>query len=362
MITPSTYEYAVLLAIGSMICWGSWANTLKLTGRWRFELYYFDFAIGFLITAMLAAVTFGSMGPLNSVADNLDFAGNTQKAYALAGGAIFNLANMLLVAAISMAGLAVAFPVGIGLALAVGVFWNYLLNPHGDAYLLAGGVVLVVAGMAVNGMAYGAYAAQKRRAAQPAAPEAAGGGKTRPAVSGKGVRPPAKKDEGPPRALLLCLAGGFLMGSFYPLVTLSMTGEVVKLTPYTSAAMFAIGVFLSTFVFSLYFMNLPVQGSPVKPAAYLSGTMRQHLLGMLGGAVWCVGAVCNFVASVSPEKQAVGPAISFGIGQGAVVVSALWGLFAWREFAGAGPAVRTRLIAMTGLFAAGIAMLCLAAR
>lgn len=213
MITPSTYEYAVLLAIGSMICWGSWANTLKLTGRWRFELYYFDFAIGFLITAMLAAVTFGSMGPLNSVADNLDFAGNTQKAYALAGGAIFNLANMLLVAAISMAGLAVAFPVGIGLALAVGVFWNYLLNPHGDAYLLAGGVVLVVAGMAVNGMAYGAYAAQKRRAAQPAAPEAAGGGKTRPAVSGKGVRPPGEEGRGP-AARAAALSGGRVSDGF----------------------------------------------------------------------------------------------------------------------------------------------------
>ena len=110
MILPTTYLAALLLSILTMICWGSWANTQKFSGKWRFELFYYDYALGLLITATILAFTFGTFGSELSFMDNMAIAGKKQMAFALAAGVIFNLANMLLVAAIAVAGLSVAFP------------------------------------------------------------------------------------------------------------------------------------------------------------------------------------------------------------------------------------------------------------
>ncbi len=158
MLIPQTYAGALILIILSMICWGSWANTFKLAGKWRFELFYYDYSLGVLLAAIIAAYTFGSMGDELSFSDNMIVAGKRNMAYALAGGVVFNLANMLLVAAISVAGLAVAFPIGIGLALVVGVVWNYFLNPQGNPILLTAGVVLVVGAIIVDALAYATHA------------------------------------------------------------------------------------------------------------------------------------------------------------------------------------------------------------
>ena len=333
MIIPGTYIAALLLTVLTMLCWGSWANTFKLAGKWRFELFYFDYSLGVLVAALVAAFTFGSFGDELSFRDNMDMAGKTQMAYAFAGGVVFNLANMLLVAAISLAGMAVAFPVAIGLALVIGVCWNYFLNPQGNPWLLAGGVALVVVAIVIDALAYAAHAAAQRK------------GKTR---------------KGGARGLLLCLVSGLLMGSFYPLVAISMRGEIVGLIPYSASVVFAIGVFLSTFLFNLYFMNLPVEGPTLKIGAYFRGTRRQHLLGLAGGMIWSIGAVSNFVASSAPKAVHVGPAISYAIGQGATLVSALWGLLVWKEFAGASPKVRLRLALMLIFFVLGLALLSLA--
>jgi glucose uptake protein len=331
MLLPTTYAAALLLSILSMICWGSWANTFKLSKNWRFELFYFDYALGVLMAALIAAFTFGSIGDELSFSDNLLIAGKRQMAYAVVGGVVFNLANMLLVAAISLSGLAVAFPVGIGLALVIGVFWNYLLQPAGNPALLFGGAAVVVLAIVVDAMAYRNHA-----------------------VSSK--VPTARFST---KGLVLSLVSGVLMGSFYPLVQMSRVPDI-GLGPYTAAVLFACGVFGSTFIFNLYFMNLPVQGEPVALGAYFRGSARNHLLGIAGGLIWCVGAIANFVASSAPREVNVSPATSYALGQGATMISALWGLLVWKEFAGAAPRVRTLLAVMIVLFLVGLGMVSVA--
>jgi glucose uptake protein len=352
-----------------MLCWGSWANTFKLSGKWRFELFYFDYSLGVLAAAVIAALTFGSLGNELSFTDNLLITGKTQLAWGIGAGVVFNLANMLLVAAISIAGMAVAFPVGIGLALVVGVIWNYLLNPQGNPALLAGGVALVVIAIILDAMAYSAYArGHKKRV--PAPPPAVAAGSTanppaakaapRPSSSRTAVvkkKPVAKKTGG--KGILLCLISGVLMGSFYPMVELGKAGEN-GLGAYSVAFVFAIGVFVSTFVFNVYFMNLPVEGEPVAFSEYFKGTGKQHLLGIFGGMIWCIGTVANFVAASAPKEVQVGPAISYAIGQGATMISALWGLLVWKEFAGAEGRVVRLIALMLFFFLAGLTLLSMA--
>ena len=335
MILPATYATALLLTILSMLCWGSWANAFKLAGKWRFELFYFDYALGVAVTAFIAALTFGSMGADLSFSDNLMIASKRQMVFGFGAGGIFNLANMLLVAAISVAGMAVAFPVGIGLALVIGVVLNYLINPQGNPKLLFAGAALVVAAIIVDAMAYGAHAASSRTGDTNAAPRKAGKG------------------------ILLSLVSGILMGLFYPLVELSKIGDY-GLGPYTVAVVFGLGVFCSTFVFNIYFMNLPVEGEPVEFGEYFRGRPSQHLLGLAGGAIWCVGMVANFVAASAPPQVNVGPAISYAIGQGATMVSALWGLLVWREFAGATSKVVLLIVLMLVLFVSGLGLVSIA--
>ena len=314
-----------------MICWGSWANTFKLSKNWRFELFYFDYALGVLMAALISAYTFGSMGEELSFSDNLLIAGKRQMAYAVVGGVVFNLANMLLVAAISISGLAVAFPVGIGLALVIGVLWNYVLQPAGNAALLFGGAFVVVLAIIVDALAYRKHALLSKVST------------ARFSIKG----------------LVLSLISGVLMGSFYPLVQMSRVPDI-GLGSYTAAVLFAGGVFASTFIFNLYFMNLPVQGEPVALGAYFRGSVSNHLLGIAGGLIWCVGAIANFVASSVPREVNVSPATSYALGQGATMISALWGLLVWKEFAGAAPRVRTLLAVMIALFLVGLGMVSVA--
>jgi glucose uptake protein len=356
MIIPATYSAALLLMILSMLCWGSWANAFKLSGKWRFELFYFDYSFGVLLAAIVAAFTFGTMGEELSFRDNLSIASHTNMAYAFGAGIIFNLANMLLVAAISVAGLAVAFPVGIGLALVVGVVWNYILNPQGNLTLLASGVSLVMVAIVVDALAYRAHSASKPLVeAMAGAPGSAARSSSRPVR----IQRSAPRGKGGAKGILLSLLSGLLMGSFYPLVEVSKTGDL-GLGPYSVAVFFGVGVFLSTFIFNIYFMNLPVEGEPVALYQYFSGNARQHLLGLLGGIIWCTGAIANFVAASSPKSVQVGPAISYAIGQGATMVSALWGLLVWHEFKGASPKVRLLLGLMLVFFVGGLALLSLA--
>jgi len=342
MVLPDSYATALLITILSMICWGSWANTYKLAGKWRFELFYFDYAFGVLVAAVVAAFTFGSLGFDGFLfTDDLMRAGKRNMAYGFAGGVVFNLANMLLVAAISLAGLAVAFPVGIGLALIIGVIWNYLINPQGNPTLLFTGVAIVVVAIITDALAYRGHALAQAKQEVKA-------GRTKSVylkVSWKGI--------------VLSLVSGLLMGTFYPLVELGKRGEA-GLGPYAIAFVFALGVFGSTFVFNLFFMNLPVQGNPVEMLEYFRGTLQQHSLGIAGGIIWAAGTISNFVAASAPREVQVGPAISYALGQGATLVSAVWGLLVWKEFRGADSRVRLLLALMLVFFAAGLGLVSVA--
>lgn len=327
MFVPQTYAVALLMMAISMICWGSWANTQKATRAWRFELYYWDYVWGILLCTILIGFTFGRTDPSSpdSFLQNLRSASAVNLAYAFAGGVVFNVANLLLVAAIAIAGLAVAFPIGIGLALVIGSVLNYIITPHGNPQLLFGGIALVCAAIVLDAMAYR---------------KLSGGGK----VTRRGI--------------LLSLLCGVGMGMFYPFVARTLRVEDPgHLGPYTVALVFAVGVLISTFPLNVAFMRRPVNGPPVSSTDYFAGGAGLHFWGVLGGMIWCVGTISNFVASYA---RMVGPAISYALGQGATMVSAIWGVFVWKEFAGATPAVKRLLALMFVLFIVGLACVALA--
>jgi glucose uptake protein len=353
MYLPTTYVGALLLTIVSMICWGSWANTQKLSGKWRFELFYIDYAFGVLLCTLVAFFTLGAMNSAEITAmDTFALTGKMKMVYAFAGGVVFNLANILLVAAIAIAGLAVAFPVGIGLAMIIGVGWNYVINPQGNPRLLFTGAAIVLVAIIVDAIAYRLHSATRAANQLKREPVA-------PSRSRSQVAAPAPTKPGTAKGIIISIISGILMGSFYPLVELGRAGDD-GLRPYMDILIFTLGLFLSTFIFDFFFMLLPVQGEPVEPTQYFRGTRRQHLLGLAGGAIWCIGAIANFIASSAPKEVQVGPATSYALGQGATMVSALWGLLVWREFAGATTRVRVLLTAMLILFLAGLGLVSIA--
>jgi glucose uptake protein len=255
--------------------------------------------------------------------------------------------------------MAVAFPVGIGLALVVGVVWNYALNPQGHPVLLGAGVAIVVAAIVVDAIAYRIHGRQMAEA-EAAAMKAAAPDKSESRSRKSGGSHKARRRSA--KGIILSLICGLLMGSFYPLVQMAQEQSDLGfgLGPYSSAFVFAIGVYVSTWVFNLYFLNLPVQGKPISMLEYFHGTFKQHLLGIAGGLIWCAGTVANFAAASTPKEVQVGPAVSYAIGQGATMISALWGLLVWKEFAGAGKNVRLLLAIMLLLFIVGLTLISIA--
>lgn len=325
MYTPQTFSIALLMMVVSTICWGSWANTFKGTRGYRFELFYWDYILGVLVIALVFAFTLGSLH-----ADDSDFLSNVRSAdvsnivCALLAGMIFNVANVLLVAGIEMAGLAIAFPVSIGIALVVGVVMSYIQQPKGSPLLLAIAVVCAIAAVIFDGKAY-----QQLNRAETAA---------------------SRKSIG------VCVVAGLLMGLFAPLVGRALnTGHA--LSPYGISVLFTVGALLCCFVFNVYLMRKPLVGQPVNGRDYVSAGARNHALGIIGGGIWGVGMVFNFVAA-----SLTGVAISYAIGQAAPMVAAAWGIFVWKEFKGANSKARVYLTAMFALFILAIALVAQAYR
>ncbi|MGC1459579.1 MAG: GRP family sugar transporter [Steroidobacteraceae bacterium] len=328
MYVPVTFSIALLMTITSAVCWGSWANTFKVTRGYRFELFYWDYALGICLIALLLAFTMGSLHP-----NGMDFMSNLHSAdtanfyYAIVAGAIFNVANVLLVAGIDMAGLAVAFPLSIGIALAVGVILSYLQNPKGNAMLLGIAVVCAIVAVIFDGRAFKALNAARDSS-----------------TSSRTSR----------KSIVVCIVSGVLMGLFAPLVSHALnTGHAM--TPYTVGVFFALGALACCFVFNVYLMRRPLVGAPVNASGYLRTSAGNHLLGLLGGCIWGLGIVFNLVAS-----NLTGVAISYAIGQSAPMVAALWGVFVWHEFRGARTAARVNLVLMFAFFIAAIALVSLA--
>ena len=306
--------------IVSMLCWGSWANTIKVCPGYRFQLFYWDYVVGLFVGVFIWGLTLGSLGSLgHEFVTDLRQASQASILWAIAGGIVFNLANLLLVAAIEIAGLAVAFPVGIGLALIVGAVSSYIISPDGNPLMLFGGILLVVIAIVCDALAYRMREREHRTTSR--------------------------------RGLLISLVAGLLMGSFYPLVSHAMTLPSTP-GPYGTAFYFVVGVACCAVPFNYLLMRKPLDGQPsVTLPIYFKTPIRWHLWGVLGGAIWCTGAVCNFVAS---RAHIVGPAVSYSIGQGATMISAAWGVFVWREFAEAPPQSRRLLALMFLLFVLGL--------
>jgi glucose uptake protein len=309
MFTPSTFSVALLMMFTSAICWGSWANTYKGVKNYRFELFYWDYAVGIFVVSLIYALTLGSTGhDANSFLNNVRSADTSNIISTMVGGAIFNLANLLLVAAIDMAGLAIAFPVSIGIALVVGVVSSYILQPKGNAGLLAAGVICAVIAVILDGKAYGSL-------------KSAG-------------RPTSKK------SIVTCIVSGVLMGLWAPFVTRSMT-QGNMLGPYSVAVFLTLGALLSCLIWNIYFMKKPLIGDPVSFSEFFRGPAPGHVLGVLGGFIWGTGMVFNLVAA-----SFTGVAISYAIGQSAPMVAALWGVLVWKEFKGANSRARMFLVLM----------------
>jgi len=319
VLIVESYPIAVVLCVITMLCWGSWANTQKLASKeWRFQLFYWDYAIGVLLLSLVFSFTLGSFGPGGRpfLAD-LGQASGTAIWSALLGGIVFNLSNILLVAAIDIAGMAVAFPIGVGLALVLGVIINYVKLPVGDPVLLVAGVVGVVIAIILDALAYRRLPTDKQ-------------------TTTKGI--------------LISIAAGVLMGFFFRFVVASMATdfgnpEPGKLTPYTAVFIFSVGLLLSNFVWNSIVMKKPFVGDPVPYRDYFTkGNARLHLVGILGGLIWNVGMSLSIIAS-----GAAGPSISYGLGQGATMIAALWGVFIWKEFKDA-PKGTGRVLAMMFVF------------
>ena len=305
------------MMITSAICWGSWANTYKGVKNYRFELFYWDYAVGIFLISLILAFTMGSTGgDANSFLNNVHSADTTNIFSTMVGGAIFNLANLLLVAAIDMAGLAIAFPVAIGIALVVGVISSFALQPKGNAALLAAGVVCALIAVVLDGKAYGSLV-----------------------VAGRTV---SKKSIG------VCIVSGVLMGLWAPFVARAMTNGNT-LGPYSIAVFLTLGALLSCFIWNIYFMKHPLVGEPVGFSGFFSAPASGHMLGLLGGFIWGTGMVFNLVAA-----SFTGVAISYAIGQSAPMVAALWGVFAWKEFAGAPAKAKMYLTLMFVFYCLGI--------
>jgi glucose uptake protein len=317
MFTPSSLTIALMMMITSAICWGSWANTYKGVKNYRFELFYWDYAVGIFLISLVLALTMGSTGhDANSFLANVHSADTANIVSTMIGGAIFNLANLLLVAAIDMAGLSIAFPVSIGIALVVGVVLSYALQPKGNGTLLAVGVICALIAVILDGKAYGSLASIGRSVSK--------------------------------KSIITCIVSGVLMGLWNPFVAYGAT-RGNPLTPYSSVVFLTLGALLSCFVWNLYFMKRPLVGEPVGIGGFFRGPASGHLLGLLGGSVWGVGTVFNVVAGKSTSF-----AISYAIGQSAPMVAALWGVLAWREFAGAGSKAKLYLVLMFVFYAFAI--------
>lgn len=316
MFTPPSLTVALLMMITSAVCWGSWANTYKGVKNYRFELFYWDYAVGIFLISLVLALTMGSSGhDASSFLNNVHSADTSNIVSTLVGGAIFNLANLLLVAAIDMAGLAVAFPVSIGIALVVGVVLSYALQPKGNPMFLAVGVACALIAVILDGKAYDRL---------------------------------ARRQTASRKSIVTCVVSGVLMGLWAPFVTRSMT-HGNPLGPYGVAVFLTLGALLSCFIWNIYFMKKPLVGEPVNFSGFFKGPASGHLFGLAGGVIWGTGMVFNLVAA-----SFTGVAISYAIGQSAPMVAALWGVLAWREFAGSDSRAKFYLALMFIFYALAI--------
>ncbi len=327
MVLVQNYALAVFLCFIAMVCWGSWQNTQNLIGKeWRFELFYWDYSLGILAFALIMAFTFGSFGDQGrSFLPDLAQADPKNLLSSALGGFIWNIGTLLLVASISIAGMSVAFPIGGGIGWTLGILINYIGKPEGNPALLFGGTAVIILAILVSMQSYRKLADHQKK------------------PSFKGIA--------------LAFLAGLCIAFFYRFVASSMAtdfgpADAGKISSYTAVVFFSIGALISTIVLNPVFMARPVQGAPVKISEWSKGGTKAHLLGMLGGAIWCLGNSVSFMS-----VGAASPAISYGLSNAAPVVAALWGIFVWKEFRDAPKGTNMLLTLMFAFYLLGLVLI-----
>ncbi len=348
MILPATTLASLLLLILTLVCWGSWANTQKLVYKWRFELYYYDFALGVAIAVLIAVYAFGSANPQElTVSDNMLIAGYRKMAYALAAGLVVNLATIMLVAAISLSGMTVAFPLSFGVGLIVMSLTNFIGNSaSNNAALLFGGLVLILLAIVVDIVAYRSYLDEMANKS----------------ASGPMLDPGTKLPVRSPKAnlgMIMSVLSGIAWGFVFPLIDSSRSGDN-GVGPYGIAGLLGLGMVASTLLYVPFFVNFPVQGEPVQVRNYFKGTKKQHFWGIFGGIIWTVGLVAALVEAAAPAPARTSPGLASFLILAAPMLAVLWGLLVWREYRAAPQGVKMLQLGTIVLFLAGLGMIALA--
>ena len=342
MILPQSYAAVMFLTVLSLLCLGSWAALMKSWEKWRFEVFYLDFAIGLLLAAVVYAFTFGNLGydGFNFI-DDLQHAGKRQWMYVFGAGILFNLGNMLLMGAVSVAGMAVAFPIGLGVAILVGTGIALLGHPLANAPITGLGCLMILLSAVLSASCYRILATARLQA------EARAG-------HSKSTRRPT-----PIKGMILPAIAGLLIGGYTPLVEKARLGDL-GLGPYAVGAIFAFGVFFSSFVFDIFFMNLPVDGEPVEFTTFLTSPLKQHLTGWLSGILWFTGVLAAWICTSVPEQEQIGPLAHVTLSQASPVIAALWGILVFRELKEGDFRVKMMGILSPVLFLLGLALIGLA--
>jgi glucose uptake protein len=347
MVLPSTAFAVWILAIVSLLCLGSWANTLKLAGKWRFEYFYYDFLFGIVICAGVAALVLGSGRPQElTLQDNLLLVGYRKMAFALASGVVVNLGMLLLLAAVSVAGMSIAFLLTLGVALVIGVAWDFVNIQQANIPLTFIALALLLGAVAVAALTYVRLLRVRREAAQKAlTPD--------PRIKSKRA-----KSAGAALAITLSVVGGIALGMF-PKILGGATGEG-GLAPYPALVLISVAAFLSSPFFVLFFTTFPVSGTSAMPSGYLAGSAKQHLLGLAGGIIWGAGILTSLIVAAAPSTAQPSALIQYVLSNAAPLVAVAWGVLVWRELRGSDHRVQLLAAGMVVLFLAGLGMVAFA--
>ncbi|MBV8864086.1 MAG: hypothetical protein JO210_01655 [Acidobacteriaceae bacterium] len=329
MVFPTSFTSALLLLVLSFLCFSIWPNLYKRSERrWRFELFSLDFSIGAILMALLTAYTLGTLGSEMSFTDRMLVAGRAQSVWMIGAGTVFALGNMLLLPAITLLGMACAFAISYGTAVAVTAIVHI---GHSHPLLLCGALACLLLCIASGVIA-------------------AGWATSSPAKLSAASRYKA----GRVTAVTLAVLSGLALGGMQFVLKLDADPEFGP-GPYASILMLALGILISTPALIFFFINIRITGEVIKFKLYTQGGVKPHFPGFLSGAIWASGTASVLVALSTLEDQAPSAPLLFLLPVSSVVVCILLGLFRWKEFSA--PPPRAWLFGSIVSFAVGCALI-----
>jgi glucose uptake protein len=338
MILPGSQLFNLILLALGMLCLGTWFNTFKMTTKWRFELYAFDFAIGAVLASVLIGFTFGSLGWDGfALTDDIRIAAKQKDALAMLAGAVFSLGNMLMLGGLSIAGVTAAYMIGVSLMMTSGIVIMHFSAPSGNRTMLIVGALLMLLAAVLLGAASRIHSLERLVIQMREGKTKS----TKKVVSIKGI--------------ILTFVGGLVASGLFPLVTSAARESESGAGPYLIGIFFAAGVAISTFVYGLFFMNLPVQGDPLELTAYFKGKAKSHWLGIGGGVLFYCGLISLLVVARAEDKNILSLFTVRALMLTAALIGTLWGLLKWKEFANSGGKVKTILLIALFVFVVGMA-------